>query len=77
MPTRKGYVERIWDHAAGSLIAQEAGARVTDIRGVELDFGQGRGLEKNLGVICAAAELHGPLIGAIAELGLDRAPEER
>ena len=26
MPTKKGYVEKIWDHAAGMLIAQEAGA---------------------------------------------------
>ncbi len=25
LPTRKGYVERIWDHAAGSLVATEAG----------------------------------------------------
>ena len=27
MPTRKGYVEKIWDHAGGSLIATEAGRR--------------------------------------------------
>lgn len=71
MPSSPGYIERIWDHAAGSLVAQEAGATVTDIRGRRLDFGQGRGLEKNLGVVCAAPALHGPLIGAIAELGLD------
>ncbi|MBZ0172739.1 MAG: hypothetical protein K8E66_10195, partial [Phycisphaerales bacterium] len=29
LPTRPGYVERIWDHAAGSLIAAQSGAAVT------------------------------------------------
>jgi 3'(2'), 5'-bisphosphate nucleotidase len=74
MPTRPGYVERIWDHAAGWLIAREAGARVTDIRGAELDFGRGRGLEANTGVIAAEPALHARLLHAIAELGLADAP---
>jgi 3'(2'), 5'-bisphosphate nucleotidase len=74
MPTRPGYVERIWDHAAGWLIAREAGARVTDIRGAELDFGRGRGLEANAGVIAAEPALHARLLRAIAELGLGEAP---
>jgi 3'(2'), 5'-bisphosphate nucleotidase len=76
MPTRPGYVERIWDHAAGWLIAREAGARVSDIRGAELDFGRGRGLESNLGVIAAEPGLHMRLVRAIAELGLDIPPRE-
>jgi 3'(2'), 5'-bisphosphate nucleotidase len=74
MPTRPGYVERIWDHAAGWLIAREAGACVSDIRGAELDFGRGRGLEANLGVIAAEPALHARLIRAVAELGLASAP---
>jgi 3'(2'), 5'-bisphosphate nucleotidase len=77
MPTRPGYVERIWDHAAGWLIAREAGARVTDIRGAELDFGRGRGLEANLGVIAAEPRLHARLIRAIDELGLAQAAREK
>jgi 3'(2'), 5'-bisphosphate nucleotidase len=71
MPTRKGYVERIWDHAAGALIAAEAGCVVSDIRGVPLDFGRGRGLEANLGVAVAPPGVHGRIISAIARLGLD------
>jgi len=70
LPTRKGYVERIWDHAAGSLIATEGGAFVTDIHGNALDFTHGRGLEKNRGVVCAPPRVHGALIGAIEDLGL-------
>lgn len=71
MPTKKGYVEKIWDHAAGSLLATEAGCAVTDIKGALLDFDQGRQLESNRGIACAPARLHGRLIGAIESLGLD------
>jgi 3'(2'), 5'-bisphosphate nucleotidase len=68
MPTKKGYVEKIWDHAAGMLIAKEAGAIVTDIAGLPLDFSRGRTLERNRGIVCAAPGLHADLIRAIAEL---------
>ncbi len=70
LPTRKGYVERIWDHAAGALIAGESGAPVTDINGNALDFSHGRGLEKNKGIVSAPPRIHGLLIGAIRELGI-------
>ena len=58
LPTRDDYVEKAWDHAAGSLIAAEAGAVVTDMAGRELDFTRGRKLAGNRGVICAAPGLH-------------------
>ncbi|MEO1583910.1 MAG: 3'(2'),5'-bisphosphate nucleotidase [Planctomycetota bacterium] len=70
LPTRAGYVERIWDHAAGALIAAEAGCAVTDIFGKALDFSHGRGLEENKGVICAPPRVHGLIIGAIRDLGI-------
>ncbi|MEM6295893.1 MAG: inositol monophosphatase family protein [Myxococcota bacterium] len=70
LPTRKDYVERIWDHAAGSLIAQEGGAAVSDIHGKALDFGQGKGLAKNKGVVCARPRLHGIVLEAIESLGI-------
>jgi len=70
MPTRKDYIEKIWDHAAGSLIAHEARAPVTDIRGRSLDFSHGIGLSSNAGIVCAAPRVHGLIIGAIRELGL-------
>ena len=73
LPTRKDYVERIWDHAAGSLIAIESGCAVSDIFGNSLDFGQGKGLEKNKGIVVAPAVLHGRIIGAIKALGIGAA----
>lgn len=70
LPTRADYVEKIWDHAAGSLIATEAGAVVSGISGAPLDFGHGPRLERNRGIICATAALHGRLIEAIRALGI-------
>ena len=70
LPTRKDYVERIWDHAAGSVVASEAGCIVTDLFGRELDFGQGRGLARNKGVIVARPGAHERIIRGIAELGI-------
>ncbi|MHC4975920.1 MAG: 3'(2'),5'-bisphosphate nucleotidase [Planctomycetota bacterium] len=71
MPTKKGYVEKIWDHAAGAIVATEMGCRVSDVSGEPLDFGHGSRLEHNRGVICADAEIHESLVGAIADLGLN------
>ena len=72
LPTKKGYVERIWDHAAGALIAAEAGSAVSDIAGHELDFSHGRGLERNRGIVCAPPRVHGLMIAAIRALGIGR-----
>ncbi|MBX3364457.1 MAG: 3'(2'),5'-bisphosphate nucleotidase [Phycisphaeraceae bacterium] len=72
LPTRKDYVEKIWDHAAGALIASEAGASVTDIFGRDLDFSHGRGLSRNSGVVCAAPRVHALMLQAIEHLGIGR-----
>lgn len=70
LPTRKDYVERIWDHAAGMLIAEEAGAIVTDVLGEPLDFSQGVGLSRNRGVICATPAIHARLVELAREAGI-------
>jgi 3'(2'), 5'-bisphosphate nucleotidase len=69
-PPKPGYVEKIWDHAAGSIVAREAGAVVTDITGAELDFAHGRRLETNRGIICASQAIHHRIIDTIAQLGI-------
>jgi len=70
LPTRPGYVERIWDHAAGSLVITEAGGTVTDITGKPLDFGQGAGLEKNRGIIATNGAMHSSVLDALRECGI-------
>lgn len=68
-PGKAPYVERIWDHAAGSLVAREAGCAVTDAFGNPLDFSHGKGLERNKGIVVAPPRLHGRAIGAIEACG--------
>ena len=68
LPTSASYVEKIWDHAAGMIVAQEAGAIVTDIDGKPLDFSCGPTLSRNRGVVCAPAGFHAALLQSIASL---------
>ena len=62
-----GYREWIWDHAAGALVATEAGCSVTDALGTPLDFSQGRRLEHSSGIVCAPAGLHARLVELLAD----------
>ena len=70
LPTRADYREKIWDHAAGLIVAREADAVVTDVHGKALDFRHGRTLEQNRGVICASRGAHQPLVDACQQLGI-------
>jgi 3'(2'), 5'-bisphosphate nucleotidase len=60
-----GYKENIWDHAAGSIIAEEAGGRVTDVMGRPLDFSSGIKMEKNQGVLVSNGILHEVVLKAL------------
>lgn len=62
---RPAYREKIWDAAAGSLIVEEAGGRVTDLRGRELDFSCGRELTNNVGVVSSNGRLHEKALAAV------------
>ena len=69
LPTgKKGYEEKIWDHAAGWLIVKEAEGEVTDIYGKPLDFSQGRTLSQNYGVVATNGNLHAQVLSAIKKV---------
>jgi len=70
LPTKKDYREKIWDHAAGALVAMEAGARVCDVDGKPLDFGHGRELTANRGVFAGHPEAVALLVDAFRRRGL-------
>lgn len=74
-PQKPDYVESIWDQAAGSLIVEEAGGRVSDLRGRPLDFGRGRKLSDNVGVLVSNGRLHDRALQALKAVGADRRPE--
>lgn len=65
LPTRAAYREKIWDHAAGTIVVEEAGGRVSDIDGRPLEFTHGRQLEANRGVVATNGRLHDSVIAAI------------
>jgi len=69
------YVEKIWDQAAGSVIVEEAGGRVSDLAGRNLDFSRGRQLTDNLGVLASNGWLHEAALEALRVVGADRRPE--
>jgi len=74
-PVQPDYTEKIWDHAAGSLIVEQAGGRVTDLRGTALDFGVSHLLERNIGVLASNGHLHEVALEALEKVGANRRPE--
>ncbi len=70
LPTRPGYVEKIWDHAAGSLVVREAGGVVTDVTGAPLAFRHGRTLSENRGIVVTNGPLHQEVLTALEAVGV-------
>jgi 3'(2'), 5'-bisphosphate nucleotidase len=68
MPTDAGYIEKIWDHAPGYLLIHEAGGVVSDSRGEPLDFGKGRTLGENHGIVAAGKVVHPKVLAAIGQV---------
>ena len=65
IPTDPDYREAIWDQAAGSLLVEEAGGRVTDLEGLPLDFTTGRRLLRNRGLVASNGLLHDAVLGVL------------
>jgi 3'(2'), 5'-bisphosphate nucleotidase len=68
-PQKPNYREKIWDQAAGSLIVEEAGGKVTDLHGIPLDFTAGKTLAKNHGILASNQYLHDAAINALHTIG--------
>ena len=65
---RPTYKEKIWDQAAGSLVVEEAGGKITDLDGKSLDFRHGRTLAQNRGVVASNGLLHDTVLQAVKKL---------
>jgi len=63
---RAGYVENIWDHAAGVVVIEEAGGIVSDGEGRALDFSRGRFLNNKRGIVASNGKLHAAVLRALA-----------
>jgi len=65
LPTRADYREKIWDHAAGKFVVEQAGGIVTDVHGAPLDFSHGTKLHANRGVVATDGRFHDEVIEAV------------
>ena len=68
-PKMPNYQEKIWDQAAGSLVLEEAGGRISDLHGKPLDFSAGRKLIHNRGVLATNGVLHEAALKALEDIG--------
>lgn len=63
------YREKVWDHAAGAIVVQEAGGVISDGSGKPLDFSKGRFLDIDIGIVATSTpELHAKLLETIAQV---------
>lgn len=63
------YREKIWDHAAGAVIVEEAGGCITDAVGNPLDFSKGRFFpDLNGGIVAATPSMHRAIMSALQKL---------
>ena len=67
LPRRKAYRENIWDHAAGMIVVEEAGGRVTDALGKPLDFSRGLQLAANRGIVATNGPIHDEVLRVVGE----------
>ena len=67
-PKHPHYCEKIWDHAAGVLVVEEAGGLVTDMRGQPLDLASNHTMGRNRGVVVSNGTLHEAVLEALAQL---------
>jgi 3'(2'), 5'-bisphosphate nucleotidase len=71
LPRDADYREKTWDHAAGSIVVEEAGGKVTDLDGQPLDCSTGRRLGNPSGIVCTNGRFHDRVLEACrAELGI-------
>ena len=62
---RPDYRENIWDHAAGAIVVEEAGGRVSDMYGQPLDFSRDVKLRETRGVIVSNGIIHDRVLEAL------------
>ncbi|MGB3535600.1 MAG: 3'(2'),5'-bisphosphate nucleotidase [Microcoleaceae cyanobacterium] len=66
-PKYPDYRENIWDHAAGAIVVEEAGGKVSDMYGKPLDFASSSKMVDNRGVIVSNGMIHETVLKALQE----------
>ncbi|KAJ9130343.1 Carbohydrate phosphatase [Coniochaeta hoffmannii] len=64
---RRDRLAKIWDHAGAMLLFEEAGGKITDVDGKDIDLSVGRKMTANYGWVAAPKHLHGAVLNAVQE----------
>ena len=64
-PKYPNYREKIWDHAAGVIVIEEAGGKVTDMHGKTLDFSKEPRFVDTQGVVVSNGEIHDKVLAEL------------
>jgi len=64
-PKTPNYRENIWDHAAGAIVVEEAGGRVSDMLGKPLDFASNSKMLDNRGIIVSNGIIHDTVLSVL------------
>lgn len=75
-PRGEGAQPCVWDHAGAQLIFTELGGKVTDLDGRDIDFGAGRTVVRNYGMIIAKEGIHGEVLALVKELLQEEAAKQ-
>jgi 3'(2'), 5'-bisphosphate nucleotidase len=68
IPKKSDHVEKVWDHAAGTMIVESIGGKVTDLFGKSLDFSKGIYLSDNWGLVASNGMSHEKVLHAINQV---------
>ena len=69
-PKSPNYRENIWDHAAGAIVVEEAGGRVSDIHGKPLNFADGAKMLDNRGIVVSNKIIHDQVLSILKQLSV-------
>uniref|UniRef100_A0A7S2H9D6 3'(2'),5'-bisphosphate nucleotidase n=1 Tax=Helicotheca tamesis TaxID=374047 RepID=A0A7S2H9D6_9STRA len=61
------YKQNIWDHAAGTIVVQEAGGKVSDRNGKPLNFCVAKRMNENDSVLVSNGRIHEEVLTALQE----------
>jgi 3'(2'), 5'-bisphosphate nucleotidase len=60
-----------WDHAGGMLLFEEAGGKITDLDGKDINLSCGKNISENFGFVAAPSNVHAEIREASRQIMRD------
>ncbi|KAK7420566.1 hypothetical protein QQZ08_010325 [Neonectria magnoliae] len=73
---RKDRYAKAWDHAGAMLLFEEAGGKITDVRGNPIDLSAGRKISRNFGFVAAPADIHDRVLQTVHNVLREQGKQE-